>query len=58
MAACLPVLQLVEQSAKQFVCIVDESKLVSGLGGSKGGRPCAGTAGVQQKLMVTAGSVY
>ena len=36
-------LQLVEQSAKQFVCIVDESKLVSGLGGSKGGALPAST---------------
>lgn len=30
------VLQLVEQASKKFVCIVDESKLVEGLGGSKG----------------------
>ncbi len=29
-------LQLVEQASKKFVCIVDESKLVEGLGGSKG----------------------
>lgn len=29
-------LQLVEQASKKFVCIVDESKLVDGLGGSKG----------------------
>jgi hypothetical protein len=26
----------VEQASKKFVCIVDESKLVEGLGGSKG----------------------
>lgn len=29
-------LQLVEQASKKFICIVDESKLVDGLGGSKG----------------------
>ena len=29
-------MQLVEQASKKFVCIVDESKLVDGLGGSKG----------------------
>ena len=28
--------QLVEQASTQFVCIVDESKLVDGIGGSKG----------------------
>ena len=28
--------QMVELASKMFVCIVDESKLVSGLGGSKG----------------------
>ncbi len=28
---------MVELASKKFVCIVDESKLVSGLGGSKGG---------------------
>jgi len=27
---------MVELASKMFVCIVDESKLVSGLGGSKG----------------------
>ncbi len=31
--------QMVELASKKFVCIVDESKLVSGLGGSKGGSP-------------------
>lgn len=34
MSSCL--LQLVEQASKKFICIVDESKLVDGLGGSKG----------------------
>ena len=29
-------LQMVELASKKFVCIVDESKLVEGLGGSKG----------------------
>ena len=29
-------LQMVELASKKFVCIVDESKLVNGLGGSKG----------------------
>ena len=29
-------LQMVELASKKFVCIVDESKLVDGLGGSKG----------------------
>ena len=28
--------QMVELASKKFVCIVDESKLVDGLGGSKG----------------------
>ena len=28
--------QMVELASKKFICIVDESKLVSGLGGSKG----------------------
>lgn len=32
----LLLLQLVEQASKKFICIVDESKLVDGLGGSKG----------------------
>lgn len=31
--------KLVEQAASQFVCIVDETKLVSGLGGSKDAMP-------------------
>ena len=30
--------QMVELASDKFVCIVDESKLVDGLGGSKGGR--------------------
>ena len=30
------VLQMVELASKKFVCIIDESKLVDGLGGSKG----------------------
>lgn len=30
--------KMVERAAKRFVCIVDESKLVDGLGGSKGAR--------------------
>ena len=34
-------LQMVELASKKFVCIVDESKLVEGLGGSKGERPTA-----------------
>lgn len=38
--------QMVEQAAKKFVCIVDDSKLVSGLGGSKGERPVGGGQGV------------
>lgn len=29
-------LQMVELASETFVCIVDESKLVDGLGGSKG----------------------
>ncbi len=29
-------MQMVELASKKFVCIVDESKLVEGLGGSKG----------------------
>ena len=32
---------MVELASKKFVCIVDESKLVEGLGGSKGERPLA-----------------
>lgn len=28
--------QMVELASKKFVCIIDESKLVDGLGGSKG----------------------
>ena len=32
------VLQMVELASKKFVCIIDESKLVDGLGGSKGER--------------------
>lgn len=33
-----PPLQMVEQASAKFVCIVDDSKLVEGLGGSKGAR--------------------
>ena len=33
--------QMVELASDTFVCIVDESKLVDGLGGSKGGCPCS-----------------
>lgn len=44
-------LQLVEQAAKKFVCIVDDSKLVDGLGGSKG--ECF-LAVKEQHLMATA----
>ena len=29
-------MQMVELASKKFVCIIDESKLVDGLGGSKG----------------------
>jgi ribose 5-phosphate isomerase len=32
--------QMVELASKKFVCIVDESKLVNGLGGSKGALAC------------------
>lgn len=31
-------MQMVELASKKFVCIVDESKLVQGLGGSKGAK--------------------
>jgi hypothetical protein len=32
---------MVELASKKFVCIVDESKLVKGLGGSKGAKQAA-----------------
>ena len=36
-SACWPcVLQMVEMASKKFVCIVDDTKLVEGLGGSGG----------------------
>ena len=34
--ACAVAVQMVELASAKFVCIVDESKLVEGLGGSKG----------------------
>ena len=36
-----PAMQMVELASDVFVCIVDESKLVDGLGGSKGNPPSA-----------------
>lgn len=33
----LPALQMVELASEKFVCIVDDTKLVEGIGGSKGG---------------------
>lgn len=32
-----PDMQMVEEASAKFVCIVDETKLVAGLGGSRGG---------------------
>lgn len=51
-------LQMVEMASAKFVCIVDESKLVSGLGGSKGegcwGRGL-GTSGGAERLEARGG---
>ncbi len=34
-------LQMVELASEKFVCIVDDTKLVEGIGGSKGAQPSA-----------------
>ena len=39
LTGCWVPLQMVEMASAKFVCIVDESKLVSGLGGSKDAMP-------------------
>ena len=37
-------LQMVEMAATKFVCIVDDTKLVKGLGGSKRAPACTSTS--------------